>query len=79
MRLIDADKVDFNKVFVGASDFAKDTREAAKSLMDIQPTAYDVDKVMEQIKESICRDSDGFMDEDTVIEIVKQGGIDSLN
>lgn len=28
MRLIDADKIDFGKVFIGASDFAKDTREA---------------------------------------------------
>ena len=25
MRLIDADKIDFGKVFIGASDFAKDT------------------------------------------------------
>ncbi len=36
MRLIDADKVDFNEVFGGASDFARDTREAAKSLIDTQ-------------------------------------------
>ncbi len=26
MRLIDADKIDFGKVFIGASDFAKDKR-----------------------------------------------------
>ena len=26
MRLIDADKIDFNEVFVGASEFAQDTR-----------------------------------------------------
>lgn len=38
MRLIDADKVDFNEVFVGASDFARETREAAKRLIDMQPT-----------------------------------------
>ena len=50
MRLIDADKIDFNEVFKGQSDFAKDTREAAQSLIDSQPTAYDVDKVVEQIK-----------------------------
>ena len=37
MRLIDADKVDFNEVIVGASDFAKDTRAAAQSLIDGQP------------------------------------------
>lgn len=29
MRLIDADKIDFNEVFKGASEFAQDTREAA--------------------------------------------------
>ena len=46
MRLIDADKIDFEKVFIGASDFAKDTREAAQKLIDEQPTAYDVDKVV---------------------------------
>ena len=38
MRPIDADKIDFNEVFVGASDFARDTREAAQSLIDAQPT-----------------------------------------
>ena len=53
MRLIDADKIDFNEVFKGQSDFAKDTREAAQSLIDSQPTAYDVDKVVEQIKKEI--------------------------
>lgn len=37
MRLIDADKVDFNEVIVGASDFARDTRAAAQSLIDGQP------------------------------------------
>ena len=38
MRLIDADKIDFNEVFIGASEFAKDTREAAQMLIDNQPT-----------------------------------------
>lgn len=37
-RLIDADKIDFNEIFKGQSDFAKDTREAAQSLIDAQPT-----------------------------------------
>lgn len=41
MRLIDADKIDFNEVFKGQSDFARDTREAAQSLIDRQPTAYE--------------------------------------
>ena len=51
MRLIDADKIDFNEVFKGQSDFAKDTREAAQSLIDSQPTAYDVDKVIDQVRQ----------------------------
>lgn len=41
MRLIDADKIDFNEVFKGQSDFARDTWEAAQSLIDRQPTAYE--------------------------------------
>lgn len=49
MRLIDADKIDFNEVFVGASEFAQDTRNAAQMLIDNQPTAFDVDKVVEQL------------------------------
>lgn len=53
MRLIDADKINFEKVFIGASDFAKDTREAAQKLIDEQPTAYDVDKVVEQINDLV--------------------------
>lgn len=51
MRLIDADNIDFGKVFIGASDFAKDTREAAQKLIDEQPTAYDVDKVLNELRE----------------------------
>lgn len=51
MRLIDVDKIDFNEVFKGQSDFAKDTREAAQSLIDSQPTAYDVDKVVEKLED----------------------------
>ena len=37
-RLIDAEKIDFNEVSIGASEFAKDTREAAQMLIDNQPT-----------------------------------------
>lgn len=50
MRLIDADKIDFGKVFIGASDFAKDTREAAQNLIDSQPTAYDLDNVVGKLQ-----------------------------
>ncbi len=82
MRLIDADKIDFGKVFIGASDFAKDTREAAQKLIDEQPTAYDVDKVVERLKEKILNTSDtqigisARMAFGKSIEIVKSGGIE---
>lgn len=51
MRPIDADKIDFNEIFVGASEFAQDTRNAAQMLIDKQPTAYDVDKIVKQLEE----------------------------
>ena len=82
MRLIDADKIDFGKVFIGASDFAKDTREAAQKLIDEQPTAYEVDKVLERLKEKILNTSDtqigisARMAFGKSIEIVKSGGIE---
>lgn len=50
-RLIDADKIDFNEVFAGASEFAQDTRNAAQMLIDNQPTAFDADKVVEQLED----------------------------
>ena len=51
MRLIDADKIDFNEVFIGASEFAKDTREAAQMLIDNQPTVEAVPVVWKPIKD----------------------------
>ncbi len=76
MRLIDADKIDFNEVFVGASKFAEDTRQAGKMLIDAQPTAYDVDKVVEEldayITKLVGRNSALYQ---TSIGIVKGGGI----
>lgn len=38
MRLIDADAINFNDVFGGNSDFARDISSAAQNLIDIQPT-----------------------------------------
>lgn len=78
MRLIDADKIDFEKVFIGASDFAKDTREAAQKLIDEQPTAYDMDKVVGQMEEYIKESSNVDYNRAMIeaIEIVKSGGIE---
>ena len=50
MRLIDADKIDFSKVFGGYSAFAKDLISAAQELIDIQPTAFDRKKVVEELQ-----------------------------
>lgn len=91
-RLIDADKIDFNEAFVGASEFAQDTRNAAQMLIDNQPTAFNVDKVVEQLKDlkvmywfSIANTGDEKLDVayekvgnalDRAIEIVKGGGVE---
>ena len=76
-RLIDADKIDFNKIFVGASEFAQDTRNAAQMLIDNQSTAFDVDKVVEQldayITKLVGRNSALYQ---TVMQIVKGGGVE---
>lgn len=76
-RLIDADKIDFNKIFVGASEFAQDTRNAAQMLIDNQPTAFDVDKVVEQldtyITKLVGRNAALYQ---TVMQIVKGGGVE---
>ncbi len=83
LKLIDADAINFEKVFVGASDFAKDTREGAQSLIDSQPTAYDVGKVVGQLENTSIPDRydgmGGYVGKRTVylddaIEIVKEGG-----
>jgi len=91
-RLIDADKIDFNEVFVGASEFAQDTRNAAQMLIDNQSTAFDLDKVVKQLKDlkamywvSIANTRDEKLDVayekvgnalDKAIKIVKGGGVE---
>ena len=50
MRLIDADKINSKDVVMGNSEFAKDMRKAMQDLIDSQPTAYDMDKVTEQLE-----------------------------
>lgn len=81
MRLIDADKINPADVIGGASEFATDVRKAMQDLIDIQPTAYNLDAVVDQLHKTqvykfqgklpdgrICHFSD-------VIEIVKAGGV----
>lgn len=79
MRLIDADEIDFNEVFVGASEFAEDTRQAGKMLINAQPTAYDVDKVVEELGEIKVIGTYPYDVVKEAIEIVKGGGIDGFD
>lgn len=51
MRLIDADRIETKDVIGGNSEFANDVRMAMQDLIDAQPTAYDVDEVVEQLEE----------------------------
>lgn len=67
MRLIDADKINFNEVFVGASELAQHTRDVAQILINRQPTAYDVDKVVKRLEK------DKFIDCETILSDVHQG------
>lgn len=88
MRLIDADKINFEEVFVGVSDFAKDIRSAAEELIKRQPTAFDKEKVKIQIKNKVgigmcqeknCKKYNNDCDAcrvETAIEIVEKGGIE---
>lgn len=91
-RLIDADKIDFNEVFVGASEFTQDIRNAVQMLIDNQPTAFDVDEVVEQLKQlkmkyflTIANTGDADKDcaykniantIDRAVEIIKGGGVE---
>lgn len=91
MRLIGADKINFNEVFVGASEFAQDTRDVAQILINRQPTAYDVDKVVKRLEElksqvpvnrildDIIKDKPKELGQliayNKAIEIVKAGGL----
>ena len=92
MRLIDADNTNFEEVFGGQSDFAKDIRESAQNLIDRQPTAFDKEKVIGELKElkmiyflTIANTGDEKMDFayenvgnaiDKAIEIIEKGGIE---
>ena len=84
-RLIDADKIDFNEVFVGASEFAQDTRNAAQMLIDNQPTAFDADKAISELERDKFSESECILSDvhqgynaglSRAIEIVKGGGVD---
>lgn len=83
MRLIDADKL---KLCYTGTNGLDDKAEyfSIRKMIDLQLTAYDVDKVVEQLKKS-STDDDGivcYVDKKPVIakelavKIVKSGGIE---
>lgn len=78
MRLIDADSIEVKDVIGEDSEFANDVRKAMQILIDSQPTAYDVDKVIKQIESrslSLLPESTKFVVLKDVKEIVKKGAI----
>lgn len=92
MRLIDADKINFEEVFGGQSDFAKDLRKAAQEFIGSQPTAFDKEKVIGEIQnqhelsDTCAYESDyptevsyykgRALGHEIDIEIVEKGGIE---
>lgn len=76
MRLIDADAINFEEVFGGQSDFAKDLRKAAQELIRSQPTAFDKEKVIEELTwHENALESGVVKGLFIAIDIVKKGGI----
>ena len=68
MRLIDADSINFEEVFGGKSDFAKDLRKAAQELIDIQPTAFDKEKAIAELVELRQREYNDSDDEPETLD-----------
>lgn len=78
MRLIDADKLmgELHESLKGDCDLRKDYEfMGIDEFIENQPTAYDVDKVLEQLEYSRVPNT-GIAGYHKVVEIVKGGGID---
>lgn len=80
-RLIDADV--FKSQIAGmaiSNNYPANKANALCELIDAQPTAYDPDKVVEQLEEACISPSDypGYaVDIERAIGIVKGGGVDA--
>ena len=79
MRLIDADKLGIGKskrdVFVNPA--YADGWNAAIDIIEKEPTAYDPDKVMEELRwAAFYEDGQWYLKRDVAIEIVKKGGVE---
>lgn len=57
--------------------FAEDLLKAVKNVIDTEPTAYDPDKVVEQLEADKRHTFDGCINKRYAIEIVKGGGVDA--
>ena len=78
MRLIDADKLmgELHESLKGDCDLRKDYEfMGIDEFIENQPTAYNVDKVLEQLEYSRVTNT-GIAGYHKVVEIVKGGGID---
>lgn len=77
MRLIDADKL---KLCYTGTNGLDDKAEyfSIRKMIDLQPTAYDVNKVVEQMEEYVKESSDVDYNRAMIeaIEIVKSGGVE---
>ncbi len=79
MRLIDADKLmgELHESLKGDCDLRKDYEfMGIDEFIENQPTAYNVDKVLEQLEYSRVPNT-GIAGYHKVVEIVKGGGIDA--
>lgn len=77
MRLIDADKLmgELHESLKGDCDLRKDYEfMGIDEFIENQPTAYDVDKVLEQLEYSRVPNT-GIAGYHKVVEIVKGGGV----
>lgn len=78
-RLIDADKLkaDLEKAISKNEDMDCLDFLRVASVIDAQPTAYDSDKVVEQLEADKRHTFDGCINKRYAIEIVKGGGVDA--
>lgn len=68
-RLIDADKLKNHYAW-----WSNEEKELFDSIVDSQPTAYNIDKVVSELQEIQSRYC--FMGYNMAIDVVKRGGID---
>ena len=75
MRLVDADALKKDLKSVTLSNGTLVNTNAVLYLLEEYPTAYDVDKVVEQLENDEKNTFDGCINKRYAIEIVKGGGV----